>query len=431
MMMMDTKTIVTNLLLLILLQISNFPTIVLSMEARYRKDYKSEYKVNPDTVTHIVVSNELYGLKKGNAGFVCSHGPKKWRQSKPGDRYILLKFKHNVHVTVVSYAGRSHFVTTELKIRNGMQGLKRPEIVYHCQAINSGLDYGWRRALRPPFGHSFHVLLEGGQKLEEEIHRCHFRSVLGTVDVDIRMTAIDAEICNFRKACAVHEVTPEGIMFDGKEWNFEERYPRLIPKKYLEAKWKPWPRRTSRNSGGQASGRRSSGDVGFTLMMKNEMFGLKRPSVLYRCKAYDKSLRWHVSIPTAEFTWDFEVPPFGTGVVIHRCEFKSSQGTADVEIKTLSMTSTLCGGHLCKYVIRPNGVYFVGFETYYPHNIFLRFLEFVRPVDKLVEPWKAWSPRQLKALRERTNNRTRLHEDNNRTRLHGDKDADEDEKDDD
>ncbi|AED93522.2 Plant self-incompatibility protein S1 family [Arabidopsis thaliana] len=378
------------------------------MEARYRKDYKSEYKVNPDTVTHIVVSNELYGLKKGNAGFVCSHGPKKWRQSKPGDRYILLKFKHNVHVTVVSYAGRSHFVTTELKIRNGMQGLKRPEIVYHCQAINSGLDYGWRRALRPPFGHSFHVLLEGGQKLEEEIHRCHFR-----------------------KACAVHEVTPEGIMFDGKEWNFEERYPRLIPKKYLEAKWKPWPRRTSRSSGGQASGRRSSGDVGFTLMMKNEMFGLKRPSVLYRCKAYDKSLRWHVSIPTAEFTWDFEVPPFGTGVVIHRCEFKSSQGTADVEIKTLSMTSTLCGGHLCKYVIRPNGVYFVGFETYYPHNIFLRFLEFVRPVDKLVEPWKAWSPRQLKALRERTNNRTRLHEDNNRTRLHGDKDADEDEKDDD
>jgi len=164
-----------------------------------------------------------------------------------------------VHVTVVSYAGRSHFVTTELKIRNGMQGLKRPEIVYHCQAINSGLDYGWRRALRPPFGHSFHVLLEGGQKLEEEIHRCHFRSVLGTVDVDIRMTAIDAEICNFRKACAVHEVTPEGIMFDGKEWNFEERYPRLIPKKYLEAKWKPWPRRTSRSSGGQASGRRSSG----------------------------------------------------------------------------------------------------------------------------------------------------------------------------
>lgn len=164
-----------------------------------------------------------------------------------------------VHVTVVSYAGRSHFVTTELKIRNGMQGLKRPEIVYHCHAINSGLDYGWRRATRPPLGHSFHVLLEGGEKLEEEIHRCHFRSVLGTADVDIRMTAIDAEICNFKKACAIHEVTPEGITFDGKEWNFEERYPRLIPKKYLEAKWKPWPRRTNRSSGGQGSGRRPSG----------------------------------------------------------------------------------------------------------------------------------------------------------------------------
>ncbi|CAH8272293.1 unnamed protein product, partial [Arabidopsis lyrata] len=326
------------------------------------------------------------------------------------------------HVTVVSYAGRSHFVTTELKIRNGMQGLKRPEIVYHCHAINSGLDYGWRRATRPPLGHSFHVLLEGGEKLEEEIHRCHFRSVLGTADVDIRMTAIDAEICNFKKACAIHEVTPEGITFDGKEWNFEERYPRLIPKKYLEAKWKPWPRRTNRSSGGQGSGRRPSGDVGFKLMMKNEMYGLKRPSVLYRCKSSDKSLRWHISIPHAEFTWDFEVPPFGTGVVIHRCEFKSSQGTAEVEIKTLSMTSTLCGGHLCKYIIRPNGVYFVGFETYYPHNILLRFLEFVRPVDKLVEPWKAWSPRQLKALRERTSNRTRSHDD---------KDVDEDEQDDD
>lgn len=143
------------------------------------------------------------------------------------------------------------------------------------------------------------------------------------------------------------------------------------------------------------------GDVGFTLMMKNEMYGLKRPSVVYRCKSSGKSLRWHVSIPHAEFAWDFEVPPFGTGVVIHHCEFQSSQGTANVEIKTLSMTSMLCGGHLCKYVIRPNGVYFVGFETYYPHNILLRFLELVRPVDKLVEPWKAWSPRQLKALRER------------------------------
>ncbi|KAL1212705.1 hypothetical protein V5N11_021260 [Cardamine amara subsp. amara] len=149
------------------------------------------------------------------------------------------------------------------------------------------------------------------------------------------------------------------------------------------------------------------GDVGFTLMMKNEMYGLKRPSVLYRCKSSDKSLRWHISLPQADFSWDFEVPPFGNGVVIHTCEFRSSQGTAEVAIKTLSMTSMLCGGHLCKYVVRPNGVYFVGFELYYPHNIFLRFIELVRPVDKLIEPWKAWSPRQLKALRGAGRNRTR------------------------
>lgn len=164
-----------------------------------------------------------------------------------------------VHVTVVSYAERPHFVTTELKISNGMKGLKRPEIVYHCQAIKSGLDYGWRRATRPPLGHSFHVLLEGGQKLEEEIHRCHFRSVLGTADVDIRMTAIDSEICKFQKACAIHVVTREGIVYDGKEWDFEERYPRLIPRKYLEAKWKPWPRRSSRGRGAPGSQRGSGG----------------------------------------------------------------------------------------------------------------------------------------------------------------------------
>lgn len=127
-MMMDTKTIVTNLLLLILLQISNFPTIVLSMEARYRKDYKSEYKVNPDTVTHIVVSNELYGLKKGNAGFVCSHGPKKWRQSKPGDRYILLKFKHN---------GMDRFTSTNCHLRSNRGFVNfhifmQPDLSAHC-----------------------------------------------------------------------------------------------------------------------------------------------------------------------------------------------------------------------------------------------------------------------------------------------------------
>ncbi|CAN6877191.1 unnamed protein product [Brassica oleracea var. botrytis] len=153
------------------------------------------------------------------------------------------------------------------------------------------------------------------------------------------------------------------------------------------------------------------GDVSFTIAMKNEMYGLKRPSVVYRCKSSEKSLRWHRSRPKTQFSWDFDVPPFGNGVVIHICHFLSSQGTAHVEIRTLSMTSMLCGGHVCKYVIKPNGIYFVGFETYYPHNILLRFLELVRPVEKLVEPWKAWSPRQLIALRAERN-RTRSSDDN-------------------
>ena len=153
-----------------------------------------------------------------------------------------------------------------------------------------------------------------------------------------------------------------------------------------------------------------SGDVSFSIMLRNEMYGLRRPLVVYRCKSSGKSLRWHQSYRKQEFTWDFEVPPFGNGVVIHQCHFMSSQGTADVIIKTLSMTSILCGGHVCKYVIGPNGIYFVGFETYYPHNIFLRFVELVRPVVKLVEPWKAWSPRQLKEFRAERN-RTRSEDD--------------------
>ncbi|KAF8099346.1 hypothetical protein N665_0245s0024 [Sinapis alba] len=151
------------------------------------------------------------------------------------DRFIrtTLAWFLATQVTVFSYALRSHFVTTELNIRNEMKGLKRPEIVYHCEAINSGLGYGWRRAQKPPLGHTFHVLLEGGPKLEEEIHRCHFRSVLGEADVDIRMT--------------VHE------------WDFKERYPRLIPRTYLEAMWKPWPRRRSSRDRGDPRSQRYSG----------------------------------------------------------------------------------------------------------------------------------------------------------------------------
>ncbi|KAL0856239.1 hypothetical protein Bca101_061392 [Brassica carinata] len=91
---MNPKTIVTNLLLLLLLQISNFSTVVFSLERIYTKPYKSEYSIQPGTVTRIVVHNELGGLKKGNAGFVCAHGPKVWRKSKPGDRYVVIEFEH-------------------------------------------------------------------------------------------------------------------------------------------------------------------------------------------------------------------------------------------------------------------------------------------------------------------------------------------------
>ncbi|KAF2536805.1 hypothetical protein F2Q68_00018840 [Brassica cretica] len=61
------------------------------------------------------------------------------------------------------------------------------------------------------------------------------------------------------RACAVHVVTLEGIMFHGKEWDFNERYPRLIPRTYLEAKWKPWPRRSSHDREDPRSQRRFGG----------------------------------------------------------------------------------------------------------------------------------------------------------------------------
>lgn len=64
---MNPKTIVINLLLL-LLQISNFSIVVFSLERLYRKPYKSEFSIRPSTVTRIIVANELWGLKNGNAG---------------------------------------------------------------------------------------------------------------------------------------------------------------------------------------------------------------------------------------------------------------------------------------------------------------------------------------------------------------------------
>lgn len=139
------------------------------------------------------------------------------------------------------------------------------------------------------------------------------------------------------------------------------------------------------------------GDVDFSILIKNEMYNFQTPSVFYHCQSSAKDIGWHKSVPSSEFHWKFEVPQFGNGVMIHNCQFRSSVGTANVAIKTLSTTAILCDGQICTYAIRPNGIYFIGYELYSP--FFGGFFELSRPVEKLVEPWKPWSPEQLKALR--------------------------------
>ncbi|XP_010520641.1 PREDICTED: uncharacterized protein LOC104799699 [Tarenaya hassleriana] len=329
------------LTLLLLLQL--FSSAVISFDPPKDKDYKREFNYYPGTVVRIVVSNDLQGLKKPNAGFVCTGWGKVWRKSMPGDRYVY-KFK---------YDGRAR----------------------------------------------------------ESFHHCHLRSNLGFINFRVSIHPDITAYCGRDYVCN-YSIRREGLLYKPRN--------QLFP-------WQPWPRRARSLSGGdhKKSGGGVAvvilktlacwflamqvisvpadaivpGEVEFSILIKNEMYGLKRPTVVYQCRSPKKVFRWHKSVPKSEFSWDFNVPPFGTAVVVHRCHFRSSQGTADVEIKTISMTAMLCGGHLCKYVIKPNGIYFVGYETYYPHNIFLRFLELVRPVEKLVEPWKAWSPKQLEALR--------------------------------
>ncbi|KAF8118207.1 hypothetical protein N665_0006s0199 [Sinapis alba] len=137
------------------------------------------------------------------------------------------------------------------------------------------------------------------------------------------------------------------------------------------------------------------GDVDFTILIKNEMHNFKNSTVFYHCTSSKKDMGWHRSVPSSEYHWSFKVPKFGTGVMIHSCEFRSRLGTANIEIKTLSTTAILCDGHICEYVVRRNGIYFIGYELYYPFGM---FLELSRPVVKLVEPWTPWSPQQLKAL---------------------------------
>lgn len=93
---MNPKTLVTNVLILLLVQISNLSLEVNSLSAYHKKDYKSEFKVRPNTVVRMVISNDLFGLKNGNAGFVCAKGGNKvWKKSKPGDRYVVVEFKYD------------------------------------------------------------------------------------------------------------------------------------------------------------------------------------------------------------------------------------------------------------------------------------------------------------------------------------------------
>ncbi|RID58606.1 hypothetical protein BRARA_F01896 [Brassica rapa] len=94
---MNPKTLVMNLLILLLVQISNLSVVVNSLEAYHQQYYhRSEFRVPPNSVVRIVISNDLFGLKNnGNAGFVCTNGNGVWRKSKPGDRYVVAQFKYD------------------------------------------------------------------------------------------------------------------------------------------------------------------------------------------------------------------------------------------------------------------------------------------------------------------------------------------------
>ncbi|CAH8363165.1 unnamed protein product [Eruca vesicaria subsp. sativa] len=156
---MNPKTIVTNLLLL-LLQISNFSTVVFSFQQVYRKPYKSEFSIRPSTVTSIIVVNELYGVKKGNAGFVCAHGPKVWRKSKPGDRYVVIEFKDTgitrykfLHCHLRSSLG---YVNVPISIHPDTSAMCYPTYTCHYIIREDGVYYKPEKKLFPwlPFPRS-------------------------------------------------------------------------------------------------------------------------------------------------------------------------------------------------------------------------------------------------------------------------------------
>ncbi|XP_010535262.1 PREDICTED: uncharacterized protein LOC104810614 [Tarenaya hassleriana] len=108
------------------------------------------------------------------------------------------------------------YVNLNITIRNEMKGLKRPEVVYRCRSKRK--DYGWRRSRVPGTQHTFPIVVEVNESVIPAIHLCNFRSVMGTADLVIRNTYLDAEVCP-RSSC-VHDVTPDGIKFRGHELDF-------------------------------------------------------------------------------------------------------------------------------------------------------------------------------------------------------------------
>ncbi|CAN8255138.1 unnamed protein product [Cochlearia groenlandica] len=93
---MNPRTLFKNAIILLIVQISILSLVVDSLEAYHKKDYNSEFKVRPNTVVRIVISNDLFDQKNnGNAGFVCNNGKKVWRKTEPGDKYVVVQFKYD------------------------------------------------------------------------------------------------------------------------------------------------------------------------------------------------------------------------------------------------------------------------------------------------------------------------------------------------
>ncbi|ESQ45965.1 hypothetical protein EUTSA_v10011134mg [Eutrema salsugineum] len=93
---MNPKTLVTNFLIILLVQISNLSLVVNSLQAYHKKNERREFSVKPNAIVRIVISNDLFGVENnGNAGFVCTNGNKVWRKSKPGDRFVVYQFKYD------------------------------------------------------------------------------------------------------------------------------------------------------------------------------------------------------------------------------------------------------------------------------------------------------------------------------------------------